>query len=54
MKNFPKTIFVTIEGHKEEEFLLVNTSINDLDEEQKVGIYELKDIKDLKVKRSLE
>ncbi len=45
MKKFPKTIYVTVEGEKEEEFFVVNNSI----EEGvginggMVGIYELKE-----------
>ena len=53
-KEFPKKIYVTFEGEGEDEFLLLSTLIDDIDEDAgKVAIYELKEVKKLKVTREL-
>lgn len=55
MKKFPKLIYVNIEEPNNEEFFLVNTDIEDLpDEDQKIAIYELKEIKNLVNKKELK
>jgi len=55
MKSFPKTIFVNIEESSGgDQYFEILTEYQFLDKEQKVAIYELKEIKNLKIKKSLE
>jgi len=57
MKKFPKIIYVTKEEpeHGEESYFEVNTEVEDISNEDcEVAIYELIDIKKLKVKKELK
>ena len=53
--NFPKTVYVTIAGRKGDEFLETATNVKYIDEfAEQVAVYELKEIKTLKVTRELK
>jgi len=56
MKKFPKLIYVNIEElNSSNEFYVVNETVDDLpSEDQKIAIYELKEIKNLVNKKELK
>lgn len=55
MNNFPQKLFATIERPEHDDpFIVTYEDITFIDEEQKVGIYELKKVLTLKIIKTLE
>lgn len=53
-KKFPQQVYVTREVHSDETFFAVVNNVDDIDMEQEVAVYQLVDVRKLKITRSFE